>query len=1106
MAATESVTILFTELAGSTEPGATSPLESADDVRKAHFASLRRLIAGCDGTEVKIVGDGVMVAFSASSRAVSCAVAMQQLVEAENRRAAHDLRLRIGLSSGEATHEADDYFGDPVVEAARLCARALDGQILAAQLVQAMAGRRSPHTFRPVGELELKGLREPLPTVEVEWEPSTEVGDEGANGSVPLPRRLLLQPMTGAVIGRRLQLDVLQEAFKRVSGQQGCEVVLVGGEPGQGKTTLAAEAARRAHGDGAIVLLGRSDDELGIPYRPFCEAIDHYVSHAADDVLVEHVASHGAELARLSKALRSRVEGLGKPQETDGETERYLLYAAASSLLASALESGPIVLVLDDLQWADAASLQLLRHLVQQSEALPLLVIGTYRDTELSPSHPLTETLAALNREPGVTRVKLRGLDDDEVVQYLEAAAGHDLADVGLQLAHTVYGETDGNPFYLSEMLRHLIETGAIGQDESGGWEVGDLSEMTLPNSVREVIATRVGRLPGQAARILSMAAVIGRDFDLESLSRIAQRDEDELLDLLDAAVSVALVREMPETPGRYSFSHALVQHTLYQELGATRRARTHRLVAEALEDLCGDHPERRASELAHHWSQATRLADSDKAIRYSRQAGQSALASLAPADAVRHFEQALHLLDHLTPADPSLALDLRLELGIAQRQAGLPAYRETLLDVAHRARASGDPARLVRAALANSRGFFSALGAIDAERVAVLEAALEAAPPGDSADRAVLLAALCCELAYSPTALERRLDLAREAMAMAQRVGDATTRIQTLALVDVAIQIPALNAQRVEETAEGLRMARQLGDPWQIFLLATVADKQAMQAAQFDGARRCLEDIRETNSRLHQPTMMWTAAYREASYALAEGEPDRAEEFADAALKLGTESGQPDAVSIYGTQLMMIRHQQGRMGELVSLAEHVVSTNPDMPAYRGALALAHFEAGDEAEARRIHETAAAGDFELPPDPVWIDGIMVHAWTAIRLGAADHAARLFQLLAPHREQIAFDGVVAFEPVATYLGALAWLVGRNGDAEDLFAEGLTLAQRGGMKYAQAQTQLLWGRMIASDPAACDRDRARSMLENAHDLALAHSYGAVERQSALLLGAG
>ncbi len=1105
MAATESVTILFTDLSGSTEVGCASPLEAADDLRTAHFATLRRVIAECDGTEVKSVGGGFMVAFSASSTAVSCAVAMQQLVEAENRQTAHDLRLRIGISGGEATREGDDYFGDPVVEAARLCARAQDGQILAAQFVQVMAGRRSPHVFRPLGGLELKGLREPLETVEIGWEPSADVGGTGADGSVPMPRRLLLQPMTGAVIGRHLQLDVLQEAYKRVSGLQGREVVLVGGEPGQGKTTLAAEAARRAHADGAIVLLGRCDDELGVPYAPFSEALDHYVSHAPDRVLVEHVAAHGSELARLSKSLRSRIEGLPKPRETDRETDRYLLYAAAFSLFASALENRPVVLVLDDLQWADAASLQLLRHLVKESEALPLLVVGTYRDTELSPAHPLTEALGALSREPGMSRVRLRGLDDDEVVQYLEAAAGHDLAEIDLQLAHTVYGETDGNPFYMSEMLRHLLETGAIGRDEAGHWAVGDLSGMTLPNSVREVIATRVGRLPGQAAGALSTAAVIGRDFDLETLSRVTQRDEDELLDLLDAATSVALVREMPETAGRYSFSHALVQHTLYQELGATRRARTHRLVAEALEDLCGDHPERRAGELAHHWSHATRLVDGEKAIRYSRQAGQSALAALAPTDAVRYFEQALNLLDHSAPEEPSLALDLQLELGIAQRQAGLSAYRETLLEVAHRSRGDGDRARLVRAALANSRGFFSALGAIDAERVAVLEAALQAAPPGDSADRAVLLAALCCELAYSAPALQRRLDLASEAMAMAERVGDATTRIQTLALVDVAIQIPALNARRVEETAEGLRMAQQLGDPAQVFLLATVADKQAMQAGQFEQAHRCLQNMREASERLHQPTMMWTAAYREASYALAEGEPGRAEEFADAALRLGTESGQPDALSIYGTQLMVIRHQQGRMGELVSLAEHVVSTNPDMPVYRGALALAHLEAGNEVEARRIHDNAAAGGFELPVDPVWIDGIMVHAWTAIQLRASDHAERLFELLAPHRDQIPFDGVAVFAPAATFLGALAWLGGRIGEAEKLYAQGLALAQRGGMKFAQAQTQLLWGRMIASDPGPTGPARARPMLQSAHDLAVAHSYGAIQRESAALLEA-
>ena len=378
--------------------------------------------------------------------------------------------------------------------------------------------------------------------------------------------------MTGAVIGRHLQLDVLQDAYKRVSSHQGREVVLVGGEPGQGKTTLAAEAARRAHADGATVLLGRCDDELGVPYAPFSEALDHYVSHAPDGVLAEHVAAHGSELARLSKALKSRVDGLPKPREADRETERYLLYGAAFSLFASALEDRPVVLVLDDLQWADAASLQLLRHLVKSPEALPLLVVGTYRDTELSPTHPLTEALGALSREPGMSRVRLRGLDDDEVVQYLEAAAGHDLAEIGLQLAHTVYGETDGNPFYMSEMLRHLLETGAIGrarQGVGGRGPLGDDPAEQHPGGDRHPS----GQLPGQAARVLSAAAVIGRDFDLETLSRVTQRDEDELLDLLDAAITVALVREMSETAGRYSFSHALVQHTLYQELGATRCA-----------------------------------------------------------------------------------------------------------------------------------------------------------------------------------------------------------------------------------------------------------------------------------------------------------------------------------------------------------------------------------------------------------------------------------------------------------------------------------------------------------------------------------------------------
>ena len=470
MAATESVTILFTDLVGSTGLSQALPPAEADQVRRAHFAMLRKAVASSEGTEVKNLGDGIMVAFPAASTGLSCAVAMQRAVEAQSRDSGHPLGLRVGISGGEVTKEGDDYFGDPVIEAARLCARAEGGQILASQFVQVMAGRWGGQAIRQLGELELKGLAEPLETVEVGWEPLAEDGGGATVDEIPLPRRLGHRPGPG-VIGRHLHLVTVEEAYKRVASHQGREVVLIAGEAGQGKTTLAAEAARRAHAEGAIVLLGRCDEELGVPYAPFAEALNHYVSHAPEELLTAHVAAHGPELSRLTRALRSRVQGLAQPSEgADAETERYVLYAAVLGILAAACEERPVVLVLDDLQWADVASLQLLRHLVKEADPLQLLILGTYRDTELSPTHPLAETLGALRREPGVGRITLKGLDDDEVVQYLESAAGHDLSKEGLELAHAVYGETDGNPFFVSEMLRHLTESGAVYKDDAGRW------------------------------------------------------------------------------------------------------------------------------------------------------------------------------------------------------------------------------------------------------------------------------------------------------------------------------------------------------------------------------------------------------------------------------------------------------------------------------------------------------------------------------------------------------------------------------------------------------------------------------------------------------------
>ncbi len=733
MAVTETITVLFTDLVGSTEISYAISPDAADELRRAHFSALRRAIADSGGVEVKGLGDGVMVVFRSTSAALSCAVAMQQAVHRDNVVARHQLGLRIGLSGGEATIESDDYYGDPVIEAAPLSAHANAGQILATDTVRVMGGRRSPYLFERLSALELKGLPEPVPVLDVRWEPLDE---DAAEDGVPLPARLTHVPLTG-LVARETEAALLTDAYKRAGAGEGRAVILVSGDAGVGKTTLVAEVARRAAKEGACVLLGRCQEDVSASYSPFAEALHHYVAHAPEHVLRSHVEVHGSDIASMVPALAQRLGAVPAPTGTDPETERYLLYGAVAGLLTTASTLQPTVLVLDDLQWSDSQSLRLLRHIVTTVESARLLVIGTFRDTELSPSNPLCDLLGDLQREPSISRIELKGFDDTGVLAFMEAAAGQRLEEAATDLAHALWLETEGNPFFVGEVLRSLTETGAIYQDDRGRWTVaGEMSEMVLPNSVREVISARVGRLGAQAGRVLSIAAVIGRDFDFDLLDAVTDLSQEEMLDVLDGATGAALVHDVPDVPGRYSFSHALTQHTLYQGLPSVRRTRAHRQVAEAIEATVGQTSGARVGELAHHWLSASQPANAAKAIGYARQAGEAALAALAPDDAVRYFSRAIQLAEIVPEDDPLVGCDLRLALGEAQRQAGLPGYRETFLDAAHRAQELDATDRLVAAALGNSRGFFSSIGVIDADEVAVLESALDALGDDDGRER----------------------------------------------------------------------------------------------------------------------------------------------------------------------------------------------------------------------------------------------------------------------------------------------------------------------------------------------------------------------------------
>jgi len=1095
---TDNVVALFTDLVGSTEFQSSVTPEISDEVRRNHFSVLRRAVAETGGAEVKNLGDGLMVVFATASAALSCAVAMQQGVELDNRTHEHSLGLRVGVSGGEVTKEDGDYFGEPIVEAARLCATAEGGQILAVDVVRAMAGRRSPHQCRRRGPVVLKGLPDPVETVQVLWTPL-----EGpAANAVPLPARLARRPTVG-VFGREAELGAMTDATKRVAGGEGREVLLISGEAGQGKTTLVAEAARTAFEHGACVLFGHCEEYLATPYQLFAEALNHYVAHAPEDQLLAHVDAHGSELARLVPALAARIPDLPPSKATDSDTERFLRFGAVVGLLSQASEHQLVVLVLDDLQWADTASLELLRHLASAERPMAVLVLGTYRDTELSHAHPLLDTLAALHRQLRVSRMELSGLDDFGVASYMEAAAGRALDDAGMTLAHAVYRETDGNPLFVGEILRHLSETGAVYYDNATGRWVGidDLEKAGLPDSVREVIGARVGRLGASAGRVLALAAVIGRDFDTAVLARAAEISEDNLLDTLDEATAADLVRETTTAPGLYHFAHALIQHTLSEDLGPTRRARAHRQIAEALDDLCGDHPGDRVGELARHWFSASEPKDVAKALDYSRQAADAALGALAPGDALRYYRQALDLYGQ-HPSDETLRCDLLIGLGTAQRQTGDPAHRETLLQAAAIAKALDDPHRLVTAALANNRGTASAAGQLDTERVAVLENALAALGVPDNVETALLLATLCAELSYSDQ-LERQRRLAIEAVEMARRLGEPLTLVRVMSLVHSVTVVSDDLDERLSDLAEAVALSRTIGDPIAEFFAnfnRAFACLQVGNRAEFDIHIDACNAIAD---HLDQNYERWVVAYMRSTRALLTGDTGAAEEHANAALTIGAESA-PEAFSVYGAQLLSIRRVQGRLAEVVDLIAQAAQDNPGLPVLRAALAriLCELDRHDEARAI-IHDDFADGLARFPYDIAWLPTMTNLSYVSIRLAEHDTARILYRRMLARHAQVASVGSAIDGPVALYLGALSTFFGAWEEADGHFAEALDVSRSLRAPYWTGCTQVEWARMLLQRARSDDVRTARTMLMGVRDTARHHGFAALETQVTTIL---
>ncbi len=391
------------------------------------------------------------------------------------------------------------------------------------------------------------------------------------------------------------------------------------------------------------------------------------------------------------------------------------------------------------------------------------------------------------------------------------------------------------------------------------------------------MIGQRVERLGADARTALSAAAVIGRDFDLDLLIAVVELPEGRLLDILDEGVAASLLRENRDGAGRFTFTHALVEHTLYEDLGATRRVRLHKQIAEALEEQYGDVPDERLGELAGHWGATVVSANTDKAIHYARRAAEHALQQLAPDEAARWYRQALELQGQAPGADRSERSELLIGLGEAQRQVGNPEFRQTLLDAAALAQELGDTDRLGRAVLANSRGYASQIGAVDAERVQALEA-FAGALPQDDPRRARVLALLGCELHYSGDPARCR-ELADEAIEIARAADDPAALAEALRDAWSAILLPDTLQERQRICDQRLELATRLGDPRTSFWANRASVTVGMEAGDRARVESAVSSMRALADSVPEPYLQFMWLVFECGWASLQGDLPAAEQ-----------------------------------------------------------------------------------------------------------------------------------------------------------------------------------------------------------------------------------
>ncbi|HEY3019989.1 MAG TPA: protein kinase [Solirubrobacteraceae bacterium] len=929
---------------------------------------------------------------------------------------------------------------------------------------------------------------------------AAEVGEALAALAAPARRRPStvevggnpLDRLAGGVhVGREREVDELCDTADLALAGRG-QLVLISGEPGIGKTRLAEELTTYAHLRDALVLWGRCYEGEGAPaYWPWMQIVRAYSVDHEPWVLSETMGPGAADIAQIVSEVRRRLPGLEPPAAVGTEQARFRLFDSVTTFLLNATRREPLVVVLDDLQCADRPSLRLLEFLAPQIGDARLLVVGTYRDTELHAQHPLAQTLGELARVRPPRRIALRGLTRAQVARYVAMTAGLEPDEA---LVDAVHAKSEGNPFFVAEIVRLLSAEGRL---ESAPGEI------VVPQEVRELVGRRLAPLSAQCREALAIAAVIGRDFDLRVLQEVAAIGDDRTLEALDEAQAARVI--FARAPGRYRFAHVLISDTLADGLPPSRRLHLHRRVGEALERVLAGRLEPHIAELAHHFLEAASAGDVERGLRYATAAAEHASTRLAHEEAAGIYERALTALD-LVPASGARRCDLLLALGEAHHRAGAHGQaRVAFRHAAEAARELSSPERLARAALGygGPRGSF---GVVDEELVGLLEEALAALGARDDAVRARLLARLAMEL-YFAGAGARRAALVDEALAIARRLGDPATLAYALNARYAALWGPENVEERLAIADEVVELARRArndrlareGRGRRIVALLEIGDV-ADAHAEIEVHARAAEELR-------QPYGRWQAAVWRAAEALLAGRFAEGESRAHEAFELGRRVRMTDAEHCFAIQSFIAAMELGRLAELQATVEQLATRYPETTRWRAGLAYLHTELGRRDEAAvAFEEVAARGFAAVERDNQWLVAMTDLADTCAFLGDARRAAELRDLLLPYagRNVVIVEGWACLGSADRPLGLLASTIGLWDEAQAHFEAALDLNARLGARPWLARTELAYARMLLGRRHAGDTERAQDVLRRAlataKDLGMTTLTGRVEVQLA------